>query len=107
MALTDEEKAQLEALNRKSQEPDPAEDFEIEIFDGQKGARLPYSKGRSFLQQHFGLDIGDPPGDGDGSPEDKTKSKPAKSGSNSGNDPGDNAGNRPVVLRHLGQRNAG
>lgn len=105
MALTDEEKAQLEALTRKSQEPDPAEDFEIEIFDGTRGARIPYSKGRSFLQQHFGIDLSDPSADDAGSKKDKPDTK-SKTKPDEGTD-NDSGNSRPTVLRHLGQqRNA-
>ena len=57
MALNDEEKAALAELLEKDKEPDTAEDFEIEIYDGSRGARVPYSKGRSYLQTHFGIDL--------------------------------------------------
>jgi hypothetical protein len=57
MALSDEEKATLEALTKKANEPDTSDDFEIEIYDGQRGARVPYSKGRGYLQTHFGIDL--------------------------------------------------
>jgi hypothetical protein len=56
MPLSEDEKALLEELNRKSQEPD-AEDFEIEVYDtnGGKGARIPFSKGKSWLFDNFGI----------------------------------------------------
>lgn len=65
MALSDEEKAQLDALTKKANEPDADDDFEIEIYDGQKGARVPYRKGRGYLQEHFGIDLDPDPGKGD------------------------------------------
>lgn len=65
MGLSDEEKATLAALQKKAEEPDPDEDFEIEIYDGPKGARVPYSKGRSWLRDTFGIDIGDAPNGND------------------------------------------
>jgi hypothetical protein len=67
MALTDEEKAQLEALTAKANEPDDNEDFDIEIWDEHgAGAKVPYSKGRSWLAR-FGIDV-DPPTDDGGKP---------------------------------------
>lgn len=76
MALTDEEKSQLEALQAKANAPDDSDDFEVEIWDENgKGARVPYKKGRSWLQSTFGIDLdpppsaeGDPP-QGDGKPD--------------------------------------
>lgn len=70
MALSDEEKAQLDALTAKQKEPDEQPDFEMEIYDGPKGARVPYSKGRSWLQREFNIDLDPDPeteaGDDDG-----------------------------------------
>lgn len=82
MGLTDDEKSLLEELTRKSEEPDADEDYEIEIFAGDKGARVPFSKGKKWLFETFG--IGDPPeapaGDDDGQADDG-KSKAAGQGS--------------------------
>jgi hypothetical protein len=65
MPLTDDEKAQLDALTAKANEPDSDDDFEIELFTPEgHGARVPYRKGRSFLQTHFGIDLDPDPGDG-------------------------------------------
>lgn len=58
--LTDDEARALKDLQAKADAPDE-EDFDIEIFDGDKGARVPYSKGRSWLKQTFGIDVGDAP----------------------------------------------
>jgi hypothetical protein len=70
MALSDEEKATLESLQRKATEPD--KDFDVEIWDDSgRGAKVPYSKGRSWLQKTFGIDLDPEPtpddksGDGD------------------------------------------
>lgn len=60
MALSDEEKKTLEALTRKANEPDE-DDFDIEIWDETgAGAKVPYRKGRSWLQR-FGIDLPDVP----------------------------------------------
>jgi hypothetical protein len=57
VALSKEEQAQLDALTQKASEPDTDNDFEIEIGSGDKYARVPYHKGRSYLQEHFGIDL--------------------------------------------------
>lgn len=60
MALSDEEKATLEALTKKANEPDE-DDFDIEIWDETgAGAKVPYRKGRTWLQR-FGIDLPDTP----------------------------------------------
>lgn len=66
MALTDEEKAQLAALQKKESEPDDS-DFDIEIWDETgAGAKVPYRKGRTWLQR-FGIDLDpEPEGEGEG-----------------------------------------
>ena len=60
MALTEDEKALLEQLTKKSKEADAEKDFEIEVYskDGH-GARIPFSQGKKWLYQNFG--IGDSP----------------------------------------------
>lgn len=59
MALSDEEKAQLDALTKKANEPEP-EDFSIEIWDETgAGAKVPYSQGKSWLQR-FGIGLDEP-----------------------------------------------
>jgi hypothetical protein len=63
VALTPDEQAQLDALTSKANEPDDSSDFEIEIYnDKGSGARVPYHKGRSFLQREFGIDLDPEPG---------------------------------------------
>jgi hypothetical protein len=62
MALSAEEKAQLDALTAKANEPEPDDDFEMEIYDGPKGARVPYRKGRKWLQDNFNIDLDPNPG---------------------------------------------
>jgi hypothetical protein len=84
MALSAEEKAQLDALTAKANEPDTEDDFEIELYTpGGHGARVPYSKGRGYLQEHFGIDLDPDPGKdggegGDGSAGGDGKGKPPK-----------------------------
>ena len=77
MGLSADEQAQLDALQAKASEPDDDE-FEVEIYDENgRGARLPYRKGRSWLQQHFGIDL-EPAPEGEGEPE--GEGKPPKTG---------------------------
>jgi hypothetical protein len=70
--LTPEQAQQLKDLQAQADAPDD-EDFDVEIWDGDKGARVPYSKGRSWLGKTFGFDLGDPPAIDEG-----TEGKPAK-----------------------------
>lgn len=60
--LTPERRAELEA--ELAADHDDEDDFEIEIRDGDKAARLPYSRGRAYVQKHFGIDL-DPEPDAD------------------------------------------
>jgi hypothetical protein len=80
MALSKEEQEQLDALTAKANEPDPQEDFEMEIYDGPKGARVPYSKGRSWLQTHFGIDLDPSPATEAGNDDGKNSATQNKSG---------------------------
>jgi len=75
MALTDDEKNQLAALQKKAEEPD-ADDYDIEIWDETgAGARIPYHKGRSWLNR-FGIDLPEQPeGDAEGD-QDQAQGKP-------------------------------
>jgi hypothetical protein len=61
--LTPEKRAELEAL--LAADDDDSDDFEIEIRDGDKAARIPYSRGRSYLQKHFGIDLDPEPDEPD------------------------------------------
>jgi len=58
--LTPEQQAQLDQLTALAAADDD-DNFEIEIFEGDKGARVPYRKGRGWLERTFGIDVGDPP----------------------------------------------
>lgn len=69
--LTDDQQKQLDELIAMRDAPDD-EDFEIEIRNGDKSARIPYHKGRRYLQQHFGIDLDEPPADDTGEPGDDT-----------------------------------
>lgn len=58
MALSDEEKSQLAALQKKASEPD--DDFNIEIWDETgAGAKVPFSQGKKWLER-FGIGV-EPP----------------------------------------------
>jgi hypothetical protein len=54
---------EIDEFNARMEEPeDNIDDFEIEIFSPEgHGARLPYSRGRAYLQQHFGIDLDESP----------------------------------------------
>jgi hypothetical protein len=71
MALTDDEKQLLERLTAKQNEKDD-DDFDVEIWDEKgAGARVPYRKGKTFLQR-FGIDV-EPPAKDDKPEPDKDK----------------------------------
>jgi hypothetical protein len=57
MALSDDEKKLLAELTEKSKEQDPDEAFEIEVYDtgNGRGARLPFSHGKKWLWENFGI----------------------------------------------------
>jgi hypothetical protein len=76
--LTPEKRAELEALLAADDETGD-DDFEIEIRDGDKAARVPYSKGRAYLQKHFGIDL-DPEPEPEPEPEPKAGKPAGKSG---------------------------
>jgi ATP-dependent RNA helicase RhlE len=57
MALTEDERALLADLQRREAEPDEGDDFEIEIFDGQRGARIPFKQGARWLRDNFGIGL--------------------------------------------------
>jgi hypothetical protein len=60
VALSKDEQAQLDALTKKASEPDD-DDFSIEIWDETgAGAKVPYHKGKSWLQR-FGIDMPETP----------------------------------------------
>lgn len=76
MALSDEEKATLEALTRKANEPDE-DDFDIEIWDETgAGAKVPYRKGRTWLNR-FGIDLPEVATPTEGKPAKEPKAPPA------------------------------
>lgn len=90
MGLTADEKKLLDQLSAKANEPDH-EDFEIEIFDGAKGARVPFSQGAKWLFETFG--IGEPP---------------APAASADGGEGGDGGGQGdPAPKSYFGKRAAG
>jgi hypothetical protein len=78
MPLSDDEKAQLAALQAKENEPD--EDYQIEIWDETgAGAKLPFSQGRTWLQR-FGIGVPEPTEDEPKTP--KGKAAPKADGDN-------------------------
>lgn len=82
MALTPDEQATLDALTKKMSEPD-ADDFEVEIFSGDKGARLPLKAAANWLHKEFGIGeapaapAGAKPGDDGKTGDDDGGKKPA------------------------------
>jgi len=58
MGLTPDEQKLLDELTARAAEPDAA-DFEVEIFSGDKGARIPLAHAKGWLYKEFG--IGEPP----------------------------------------------
>jgi hypothetical protein len=69
--MTAAERAELEA-KLAADDQDDDNDYEIEIRDGDKATRIPYSKGRSWLQKNFGIDL-DPEPDSDEPADPKVK----------------------------------
>lgn len=67
MALSDEERQQLEALMNKDKEPEADEDFEVFIQDGKTGniVRVPYSRAKGLLKR-MGLDLEELAPEGEG-----------------------------------------
>jgi hypothetical protein len=88
MALSKDEQAQLDALTKKATEPD--EEFDIEIWDETgAGAKVPYSKGRSWLNR-FGIDLPEPAPESEGTepegkPASKARTKPGPTSTSQGN----------------------
>jgi hypothetical protein len=71
--LSPEQRAELE---RQLAEDDASEDdFEVEIRDGDKSTRVPYSKAKKWLGETFGIDLDDTSQD-DPELEGKPKAKP-------------------------------
>lgn len=72
MALSDEEKAQLEALQQKANAPDDGgDDFDIEWWEEdesgkRRGGRVPWGTGKKLYGKYFPDIFGDKPAEGDG-----------------------------------------
>lgn len=61
---TQQEIDEFNARMNEPEGPDP-DDFEIEIENPEgHRVRLPYARGKSYLAEHFGIDIGEPPASG-------------------------------------------
>jgi hypothetical protein len=75
--LTDDEQKLLDELTARASEPD-ADDYEVSVWNGDKGVTLPVSKAAAWLHEHFGIgdapaapstsDAGDPPAGKPGKP---------------------------------------
>lgn len=109
MALTADEQKLLDELTARAAEPDAADDFEIEIFSGDRGARIPFSKGQKWLLDNFG--IGEPPaaagdGQGDGAGQQQQGGRGRGAGKKA---PQQGAGGAPVtpLSGYFGKRAAG
>lgn len=82
MALSKDEQAQLDALTKKSQEPDVDESYEVEYWEedpdgSRRGGRMPYSQGKKLFGKRWPDLFGEkPPAEEEpGAPE---ADKPAK-----------------------------
>jgi hypothetical protein len=96
MALSDEERKTLEALQAKENEPDPEDEY-IEIWDDKgAGAKVKRSSAKSWLNK-FGIDVDETaPETDEGKPDKKTPAKrPATDG------------NVTHAARYFGNKNAG
>jgi len=103
MGLSKEEQSALDALLAKQKEDDD-DDFEIEIWSGTDGARVPYRKGKGWFEKTFGIDLGS-------ATDDKATKRPAtkrQSGAQSDDDgAGDGKdGDNTSALRHFQPRKA-
>lgn len=99
MALSEEEKAQLDALIAKDKE-EPPEDEYIEIWDESgKGAKVKRSSAKSWLNQ-FGIDV-DEAAPEEGDAKDTKGSKPAKTAKR------DTPTSEGTATRYFGNRRAG
>lgn len=80
---------EIDEFNARMAEPEGVDedDFEIEIFTPEgHGARLPYHKGRTYLAQHFGIDVGDiPPNAAQGGAGGQTQTPPQSGSRGRGN----------------------
>ena len=85
--LSPEDRARLEALLAADNDDD---DFEVEIFAGDKGARVPYSRAADWLHREFGIGPA-PEGAGDG-------------GQGQGQGQGQGTGVRPLSLWRKGSQ---
>ena len=100
MGLNADEQKLLDELTAKASASD-ADDWEVEIFSGDKGARLPASKAAPWLLRELG--IGDPPAapaGADGSSQDGN----SRDGNSRDGGAGDGGG--PARSSYFGKRQA-
>lgn len=96
MALSPEEKAQLEALQAKESEPEPDDEF-IEIWDETgAGAKVKRSAAKSWLNK-FGIDLDQVTGE----ETEETEQKPKRGGKR------ETTGNVTHAAKYFGAKNVG
>jgi hypothetical protein len=95
MALTPEEKSQLEALQAKENEPEQDDDEYIEIWDDTgAGAKVKRSAAKSWLNK-FGIDLEEVAPEAEEKPEKKSVKRPTSDG------------NVTHAAKYFGSKNAG
>jgi hypothetical protein len=97
--LTPEQQASLDELLAARDAPDAEEDFDVEIYSGDKGARVPFSKAKNFLRDSFGIEWDTP------SPESKPKGNQSgtKKSGDGKSDESEETGEETGALRHFRQ----
>jgi hypothetical protein len=96
MALSADEQKILDELTAKAAEPDADSAYEVEIFSGEKGARIPISEARDWLRENFGIGAAPAAADagGDG-------------GQGQGKAPKKTAAAEPARMSYFGKKTAG
>jgi hypothetical protein len=75
----DEEELELLKKHRAKKAQAAKDDKEVWIKQGDNEAAIPYSKGKSWLQKTFGIDLDDEPVQGDEPKEDDKPASPSAS----------------------------
>lgn len=100
MGRKEDLQSQIEKMQEELAGMDDGDDFEIEVWEGDKGARVPYSKGKSWFERTFGIDLDADDGKG----KKPARGKPAAKSDDDGADDANDGPRRPRALRHLGQQ---
>lgn len=92
-------KEEIAAWEARMNEPEGSDDdFEVEIYSPEgHGARVPYSKARTYLQQNFGIDLDEMP-----KPDGDPNADPNGAGAIA-DPPGNTGGTRPSA-RYFGKQ---